>query len=452
VDILNSHGKALGGVSYDRLKLLKDLYDKTKDLGSQSEKLAKLLELINNCPELKDQQKEIMDMLGGELDHNGGSETGTSSVGSFDPNDIYGPSGVGAPRYANSVQRQPFLVTFENVDTASADAQTVVVLDTIDKTKFDIGSLVLGDAVAGGQTFRVPQGRNEFMLQSSMDSIRGIRLRIVATTDTALGIIRWQFTALDSATNNLPLLKGFLPPNRNGVQGTGSVSYTIKPSASVTDGAVLNSRASILFDGNAAISTSTWTNTMDLLPPASQVVSATHVYDSTIMLRFSGTDATSGIQQYKVYYSTNNGPWYQLGDAAADSMLIRGQPDSSYQFYCVAIDRVENREQKAPVAEASIKVPPLGVVANKGTEEALSVFPNPANGGAFVRLSLKAEAEVDIRLQTLTGSEITRLWSGKQSGAATYPIDVKSLPAGVYLVVMKTSSGLREIIKLVVVH
>ncbi len=451
MDILNAHGKALGDVNYDRLKLLKMLYDKTKDAGSQSEKLAKLLELINNCPELKDQQKEIMDMLGGELDHNGGSENGTNSVGSFDPNDIYGPSGVGTPRYTSSLQRQPFLVTFENVDTASADAQTVVVLDTIDKTKFDMGSLVLGDAVVGGQTFRVPQGRNEFMVQSSMDSIRGIKLRIVATTDTARGIIRWQFTALDSATNNLPLLKGFLPPNKNGVQGTGSVSYTIKPNAAVIDGAVLNSRASIVFDGNAPIGTSTWNNTIDMLPPTSQVISATHIYDSAIMLRFSGSDATSGVQKYKVYYSTNNGPWNMLGDAAADSMMIYGQPDSSYSFYCVAIDKVENRETKAPVAEASVKVPPLGVSAPIGGAGAmLSIFPNPANGKVYARFLLAGSEEAHIRLQSITGSELAPLWSGKRSGTTTVPLDISSVPPGLYMIVLKTGDGLRSTVKLVV--
>lgn len=451
-DILSKHGKALGNINYNRLELLKKLYDGTKNAGSQSERIAKLLEQINNCPELKDQKKELLDMLGGEQDHNGGSETSSNSVGSFDPNDIYGPSGVGTPRNTNSLQRQPFLVTFENVDTASADAQTVVVLDTIDKTKFDISSLVLGDAVVGGQTFRVPQGRNEFMVQSSMDSIRGIRLRIVATTDTTRGIIRWQFTALDSATNNLPVLKGFLPPNKNGVQGTGSVNYTIKPLASVTDGAVLNSRASIVFDSNAPIGTSTWTNTIDLFPPTSQVLSATHVYDSTIILRFTGSDATSGIQKYKVYYSTNNGPWYQLGDAADDSMLIRGQPDSSYSFYCVAIDKVENREIKAPLAEASVKVPPLGMDNLAGASSCLAVYPNPATDKAYMRVSLKVADEADIQLQSLSGSVVAKLYNGKINGIASLPLDISKTPTGVYFIVLKTGSGLREVRKLVVTH
>lgn len=452
MDILNKSGKGLGNINYDRLKLLKDLYDKTKDMGSQSEKLAKLLELINNCPELKDQKKEILDMLGGELDHNGGSETNTSSVNSFDPNDIYGPSGVDAPRYTSSLQRQPFVITFENVDTASADAQSVVIVDSIDKTKFDINSLSLGDVVIGGQLMRVPQGRNEFMLNKRLDSIQGIRLRIVAKTDTALGIIRWQFTALDSATNNLPLLKGFLPPNINGLQGTGSVSYSIQPSQAVIDGSILNSRAGIVFDGNASISTSTWSNTIDLLPPVSQVLSAVHVHDSTILLRFSGSDATSGIQKFKLYYSTNNGPWYQLGDAFEDSMLVRGQPDSSYRFYSIAIDKVENRELKTPVAEASVSVPPLGLISINTAGEGFSLFPNPANGQAYLRLSLNKDADVDIRLLNLSGIEVAKICSGRQNRTATIPVPVKDLPGGVYMIVVKTGGGLRYNSRLVVVH
>ncbi|MEO6833411.1 MAG: T9SS type A sorting domain-containing protein, partial [Chitinophagaceae bacterium] len=452
MDILNKSGKGLGNINYDRLKLLKDLYDKTKDLGDQSEKFAKLMELVNNCPELKDKQKELIDMLGGELDHNGGSESASNSVTSFDPNEIYGPQGIGTPGYLNSLQRQPFLVTFENVDTASAVAQTVVVLDTIDKSKFDINSLVLGDAVVGGQTFRVPQGRNEFMVQGSLNNIPSIKLRIVATTDTAKGIIRWQFTALDSATNNLPLLQGFLQPNINGVQGTASVSYTIKPSSTVIDGSILQSRASIVFDTNIPVATSTWLNTIDLLPPTSKVLSATQVYDSTILLRFSGADATSGIQKYKVFYATNGGAWQQFGDTREDSMLLTGQPDSSYSFYCVAIDNVENRELKAPIVEASIKMLPLGTSTTHSAGNIFQVFPNPASSKAFVRYEFAQGEEVNLRLLNLEGKEVMSLIVGKQSGVATIPINLTNIPAGIYLLEMKTGSGLRDRAKLVVLH
>src|SRR5579871_5204169 len=82
----------------------------------------------------------------------GGAEgsDGTSSVGSIDPNDKAGPTGVTAHHWISAWDPVPYLVSFENEPTASAPAQQVVVTDhldptTVDLTSFSFGPIAFGD-------------------------------------------------------------------------------------------------------------------------------------------------------------------------------------------------------------------------------------------------------------------------------------------------------------------
>lgn len=356
------------------------------------------------------------------------------------------------PQYIADKKRQSFIIHFENADTAGADAQDVIIRDTLDKTRFDISSVTLGDVVVANRLYRVPKGRSQFTLQKSLANRPGIFLRITGKTDTAAGVITWTFSSIDSATMSRPPFYGFLKPNINKPEGEASISYEINPLPNLTDETVLSSQASIVFDNNKPIATDVWNNKLDLLPPTSQVVSATHIYDSTFMLRFSGADASSGIGKYYVYFSTNGGPWKALAATDADSLLLRGQPDSVYQFYSIAADRVQNIEAKAPVAEATLKIPPLGVETTASAKASFNIFPNPASGQAYMQLSLRQDEEVDIRLQSVTGTEAAKLWRGRLHGSTTLPLNIGNLPAGLYIVVLKTSGRFSDTAKLSVVR
>lgn len=453
IDILNKNGKALGGINYDRLELLADLFDKTKSAADLSEKLLKLQELANDCPELKEQLKDLEDLLKQEFDHQDVQPTTTSIVNSFDPNAIYGPSGIDTPRFISNLKRQPFVIAFENVDTASGDAQDVTVRDTIDKTKFDIASIELGDVVVANQLMRVPKGRTEFTLQKRLNRIPGMYVRIVAKTDTAAGVITWRFTSIDSATLNKPLVNGFLKPNISKPEGEGTVSYQINPKNTLADGTLLQSRASIVFDDNAAISTDTWSNKLDIGNPIGSIISGAVRSDTVIRLNLAGSDASSGLRGYTVFISTNNGPWIRLGGSTEDSMIVHGQYDSSYRFYAIAEDNVGNKQTKSPVAEYAVTMPTSvhnrNLVA-KGL--AMTVYPNPASQKVNVSIETKINEPVNVCLYSITGQKLATVYSGNASGKKVISFDAGAYSAGVYTLLLQTRSGLKEEARLVIIQ
>lgn len=84
---------------------------------------------------------------------------------------------------------------------------------------------------------------------------------------------------------------------------------------------------------------------------------------------------------------------------------------------------------------------PLGIAVGKSTVHeriALSVEPNPASGVAFVHCSLPEESRASLRLYDVTGSQV-RSWLGLRT--SPFRIDVRSMPAGVYLLRLESGSG-----------
>lgn len=343
---------ALSGAN-KRLNTLKTLFDETKNLGTLSDKLVKLQKMVDDCPELQKQLDDLKKQLDKELHQKDVKAKPTNSVTSLDPNEINGPIGQGVDHYVNKNDRQSFMVSFENVDTAAASAQVVVVRDTLDKTKYNLRTFEFGGISVGTKYFRVPKGRKEFVIDRSLVSAHPMRVRINARIDTATGIIFWQFTAIDPATDDVPVLDGFLPPNKNKPEGEGSVSYTVNPISSLPDGTVFTNRASIIFDQNAPILTNTWQNILDILPPSSSLF-ATIMQDTTIKINFTGTDANSGIGYHNLHVSTNNGPWVDFSGTSEDTLIVEGEKDSTYSFYVTTEDKVGNEETKIPHAEATI--------------------------------------------------------------------------------------------------
>ncbi|MBS1628784.1 MAG: T9SS type A sorting domain-containing protein [Bacteroidetes bacterium] len=453
IKILNRLGKNTPNINYDRLKLLTELFDDTKNFYDLNEKMKKLEELLKDCPELKEQEQSLRDLLNQELNHRDPNQMLTYSRNSFDPNSITGPTGIDSPRYLNNFQPQPFIIHFENLDSAGADAQEVIVRDTIDKASFDLTSISLGDVWVGTQQFRAPIGRNNFVLEQLLDSIPGMKLRIIAHTDTATGIVSWHFSSIDTATMGRPVFNGFLPPNQNKPQGEASVSYTITPRNSLADGSLLSSKASIWFDENAAITTAAWLNKLDIAPPSSSIVSGAVSADTVIRLNLSGTDASSGIRSYQIYCSTNSGPWHRIGQCSADSVIIQGQYDSSYRFYVTAIDQVGNQEQKTPLAEYSVTMP-MGIEfkALAATGASLIVFPNPASDHASLRINLMRRSAFSLQLQNMMGQRVADLYSGTASGIVTHSFGLSRLSAGIYMVVLKLDGKQTQTAKLIVIH
>src|SRR5205823_12057445 len=80
-----------------------------------------------------------------------------------DPNAKVGAVGIGPSGYVSGVNGAfGYDIAFENVASATAAAQRVVITDTLDANKYDLSSLRLGPATIAGQTLGTEAGQPEF--------------------------------------------------------------------------------------------------------------------------------------------------------------------------------------------------------------------------------------------------------------------------------------------------
>ncbi len=404
-----------------------------KDLYDLNEKINRLNQLVKDCPELKEQLEELKKNLNQDMTIRDPKHTTTSSVTSFDPNEMIGPIGQGPDQFVSKQERQQFTITFENKKTALAAAQIVTIYDTLDITKFDLNSFEFNDFTIANRTYTVPKGRKQFVLQDSLSPT--MKVRINGGIEANTGLVTWQFTAIDPATGDIPVFEGFLPPNTNIPEGEGSVSFTVLPKQSLADGLVIKNHASIIFDQNEPILTNTWQNVVDALPPSS-TVSATRVMGSPeINLTLSGSDASSGIGYYVVYMQEIGGEWLAIGNTFGETEKIIADSSKQYNFYVLANDQVGNTETKTPGAEATVGINEL--IKGKGE---LSLGPNPATDMIYIG-GLKQSGTFII--SDLSGKKVLSGIVSENNNS----IDIHQLNSGMYLLSVY-SNGSFESLKL----
>ena len=285
------------------------------------------------------------------------SRKGARGVAASDPNGIDGPGGYGDNNYITGFGKQGYEVFFENLPTATANAQRVYVADTLDKNKFDLSSFELIGFSIADSFFQIPYQRKEFTTTLDLRPGMNLQLRVNAKLDTTTGILNYSFLSLDPLTRDtLPLsdLRGFLPPAVNNMNGKGSISYVVNYKKNIATYDVVTNKASIIFDNNAPIITNTWANTIDRSAPVGGIVSGTKISDTTVRLSLSGTDAGVGIDKYKIYFSENNKPFTYIGFVTGDTMRFTGSIDSTYGFYATPLDSVNNETVKSPNAEYTV--------------------------------------------------------------------------------------------------
>lgn len=344
-----------------RLEALTGMFDEVRNLATLSDKLLKLQTLIEECPELAPQLEDLVKDLEKELNIRDPKEKESELRNSFDPNMISGPSGIGTNRYLNNTDPQTFTISFENLETATAAAQIVKIYDTLDVSKYDVSTFSFGSIGIGNKYFRLPPGRKEFAIERNIEQEIPVKVRISGSVNDTTGVITWLFVAIDTTTGMLPVLDGFLPPNINYPEGEGFVRFTVKPKSNLPDGTLFENQANIYFDQNEPIRTNVWRNTLDIGKPASTLM-ATVSQDTLIQLDLTGFDAVSGVGYYDLYVKVNNGPWTSFGRASSDSIVLIGEPDSTYSFYVKSFDRVGNEEDKNAGAEATVTIQrPLAV-------------------------------------------------------------------------------------------
>jgi hypothetical protein len=270
---------------------------------------------------------------------------GGGIIGAYDPNDKLGSRGSSAAQYLAGGEPLRYTILFENLPTATAAAQEVIITDQLDGAKVDFDTFSLGPISFGDKTVVPPPGLSQYSTSVDLRPANDLLVGIEARLDKSTGIITWRFTSLDPLTAQLTEdpLAGFLPPNVNPPEGDGSVVFTIQPKVT---GTPICNRASIVFDVNDPILTPEWCNTIDNTSPSSAVQSLSATQSSpTFPVQWAGTDVGAGVAAYSIFVSENGGPFTPfLTDTTDTSAMFTGVASNTYAFYSVARDLVGNVE------------------------------------------------------------------------------------------------------------
>jgi len=278
---------------------------------------------------------------------------------SYDPNDKVGSSGVGVLRSVSGQNPLQYSIHVENVETATAPAQEVVVTDQLDVAKTDLHTFSFEQIYFGNNRLSPSAGSRAFSADVDLRPNNNLIVRVDARLNLETGLVTWRFTSIDPATG-LPTddpVAGFLPPNITPPQGEGIVLFTVMPKQGLSTGTEIRNRARIVFDANAPIDTPEWFNTIDNAKPTSQVLPLSANQCTSFQVGWSGTDIGSGILDYTVFVSENGGPFtVWLLHTTATLGTFAGQSSKSYSFYTVARDRTGNIEDPPTIADANARV------------------------------------------------------------------------------------------------
>lgn len=285
--------------------------------------------------------------------------------GSRDPNEKVGTAGFGDRNFVASNLPIGYTIFFENIATATAPAQTVVITDTLDPARYDLSSFSFGPMMVGGRLIRVPNTGATFTTQVDLRPAKNLLLRISGSLDTNSGRLTWRFESIDPNTGQPTQdpLAGFLPPNQNPPDGEGWVAFSVRPQAGLPDGTELRNTATIVFDENPPIQTNVVVHTIDTAPPTARVSSLAEVQSlPRFVVRWSGEDSGSGVAEYSVYYREDGGPWQQwIGSTTRAEAVFVGRFGSTYEFKVRAKDFLGNEETDSDEPEAQTRVgqPPV---------------------------------------------------------------------------------------------
>lgn len=199
-------------------------------------------------------------------------------------------------------------------------------------------------AITFGSTTVVPPANlSEFNTAVDLRPDNNLLVRINAELDKTTGLLTWRFASIDPDTlqPTLDPLAGFLPPNLEPADGTGSVLFTVSPKAGLASGTPINNGARIFFDTNAPIETPVWINTIDNAKPSSSVQPLAATMNSeNFAVQWSGTDADSGITNFSIFVSEDGGPFQPwLRNTTDTSAIYPGRQGQSYGFFSMARDK-----------------------------------------------------------------------------------------------------------------
>lgn len=191
----------------------------------------------------------------------------------MDPNEKDGPVGFGPSRAVEPGEEMAYTIHFENMSTASAPAQTVLVTDPL-SSDLDWSTVRFGEVAFGDTVQVLKEGPGGFSTRTLVNDYRPDVAKqwwvdIEAQLNPQTGKLYWSFKTIDPETNALAgdALAGFLPPNDSTGRGEGHVTFYIRPRADIPLGTRITNQASIIFDANPWISTNEVFNTIQKIRP-----------------------------------------------------------------------------------------------------------------------------------------------------------------------------------------
>ncbi len=279
-----------------------------------------------------------------------------------DPNDIVGPAGYGEAQWMAVGDTFDYMIQFENIPEALAAAQQVRITLPLD-AGLDWRTFRLGEFGWDDLVFPVPEDVPILSTRLDLRETRGLFVDVIAGVNMLEREAFWILTSIDPQTGAPPLdpEAGFLPPNRDGLEGQGFVTFRIRPRADSATGAEIAAQATIIFDTEEPIMTPVWSNRLDAAAPVSamQAEPLGGGRNDLFRLSWSAVDDPGGVgvADYDLYMARGGGAYHPLlTETPATATTFAGADGNAYRFKVVARDRVGNREPLPELPQATILV------------------------------------------------------------------------------------------------
>lgn len=372
------------------------------------------------------------------------------AVNSLDPNEKIGPSSNSNNTFIRGDSHSTYRILFENISTATAPAQTVTIIDTLDSDALDLATFQLQSFGFGDKALNIPSGLSSYTTTVDLRPANDLIVRVDTKLDKLRGILKWNFISLDPVTLEVTgdPIAGFLPPNVNKGEGEGFISYSLQPKPDLATGAEIRNRAFIYFDNNEPIITNIYSNLIDKAKPTSKVGSVAEIIDNKLTISWSGADPHSGIRSYDIYMARDDEPFQLwLYDVSFTEVNFRAAKDTIYSFYAIAKDFSGNEENAKTAAEASSSI--ITSIEEEGSRHVVKAYPNPMPGRGNIAFNLRRPQEVTISLSDLLGRRLYLVNDQMfEAGEHTIPLDNEFCSSGVYFCSFESEDS-RDFIKIV---
>ncbi|MCJ7812608.1 hypothetical protein MUP95_04720, partial [bacterium] len=324
-----------------------------EDFSEEIQKFIDIWDQIQEAQDIAEKAKQNIWKLKAEISdfEIETKENSGMTVQSLDPNEKAGPTGFGSNGSLSLNQLLQYMVYFENVDSATAAAEEVLLQDTLD-VNLDWSTFELGEIVFGDTSVTVPSSLQNYATTVILNDTTHVE--ITCSFDLGSGIAQWYLRGTDPRDG---YYMGFLPPNVASPEGEGHVSFTVEPESGLASGTQIMNRASIIFDVNPPMMTNEVINTIDAAAPTSSIIGYQNTELTQVDIEWFGEDEASGsgVKDYTVFVATDGGPyttWQQ--DTSATSATFPAEEFHRYDFYSEARDSVGHKEPMPMEADTTL--------------------------------------------------------------------------------------------------